>query len=102
MFALVLHKQHCESVNKHYYISLMGKNRNDWRHIDKVLSLFGTRVSSARKRYRSLVVNGVAEAKRPDLADGGLVRSLGGWSPLKSLPESIQREIDLNSVEENI
>jgi len=64
---------------------LMGKSKNDWQDIDKVLSLFGTRVSSARKRYRSFVEKGVAQGKRPELTGGGLVRSFGGWSALKSL-----------------
>jgi len=64
---------------------LMGKSKNDWQDIDKVLSLFGTRVSSARKRYRSFVEKGVAQDKRPELTSGGLVRSFGGWSALKSL-----------------
>ena len=64
---------------------LMGKSKNDWQDINKVLSLFGTRVSSARKRYRSFVEKGVAQGKRPELTGGGLVRSFGGWSALKSL-----------------
>jgi len=64
---------------------LMGKSKNDWQDSDKVLSLFGTGVRSARKRYRSFVETGVAQGKRPELTGGGLVRSFGGWSALKSL-----------------
>jgi putative transposase len=64
---------------------LMGKSKNDWQDRDKVLSLFGTGVRSARKRYWSFVETGVAQGKRPELTGGGLVRSFGGWSALKSL-----------------
>jgi REP element-mobilizing transposase RayT len=61
---------------------LMGKGKNDWQDIDKVLMLFGKRASSARKHYREFVAQGVAMARRPDLTGGGLIRSTGGWKAL--------------------
>jgi REP element-mobilizing transposase RayT len=64
---------------------LMGKRENDWQELDAVLSLFGNRVSAARKRYRTFVEEGVAQGKRPELTGGGLIRSAGGWKGFKSL-----------------
>ena len=64
---------------------LMGKSKADWQDVHTVLSLFGMRVSSARKRYWAFVEEGVAQGNRPELTGGGLVRSAGGWRVLKSL-----------------
>ncbi len=64
---------------------LMGKGKNDWQDIDTVLSLFGRKVSSARKQYHVFIEKGTALGKRPELIGGGLVRSSGGWKALKSL-----------------
>jgi len=64
---------------------LMGRGENNWQDIDTVLSLFGRRVSSARKQYHVFIEKGIALGKRPELIGGGLVRSSGGWKALKSL-----------------
>ena len=64
---------------------LMGKKKNVWQELDGILSLFGKRVVTARRRYRSFVEEGATQGKRPELTGGGLVRSAGGWTALKSL-----------------
>jgi hypothetical protein len=64
---------------------VMGAGKNDWQDVDTVLSFFGQRVASARKRYREFIEKGVASGKRPELVGGGLIRSSGGWQALKSL-----------------
>ncbi|MFB0532681.1 MAG: transposase, partial [Desulfatiglandales bacterium] len=64
---------------------LMGRGKNDWQDIDTVLSLFGPKVSSARKQYHVFIGRGIALGKRPELIGGGLIRSSGGWKALRSL-----------------
>jgi len=64
---------------------LMGKRKNVWQELDAILSLFGKRVAPARRRYRSFLEEGVTQGKRPELTGGGLFRSAGGWTALKSL-----------------
>ena len=63
---------------------LMGYSANHWQDVDKVLGLFGKKVSSARRRYQRYVEKGIALGKRPDLIGGGLIRSSGGWSAFKA------------------
>ena len=65
--------------------SLMGLRKCDWQEVDFVLSLFGKRVSAARKTYHAFVEKGIAHGKRPELVGGGLIRSMGGWKAIKSL-----------------
>lgn len=64
---------------------LMGLRRCDWLEADFVLSLFGKGVSAARKSYRAFISKGIALGKRPELTGGGLIRSMGGWTTIKSL-----------------
>ncbi|UCD91128.1 MAG: transposase [Desulfobacterales bacterium] len=64
---------------------LMGYQKAQWQDVDYVLSLFGKRFSSCRKKYRDFVAKAVDQGKRSDLTGGGLVRSAGGWGVLKSL-----------------
>ena len=40
---------------------------------------------AARRKYSEFVQKGVSMGKREDLTGGGLVRSAGGWSEVKSL-----------------
>ena len=64
---------------------LMGYRKNSWQDTDYVLSYFGSKRGSARRRYRAYVEEGVQEGRRPDLVGGGLIRSIGGWIELKAL-----------------
>ena len=64
---------------------LMGRKKIEWQDVDKVLGMFGRRVSSARKRYCDFIVKGIEMGRRPDLIGGGLIRSTGGWQAVKAL-----------------
>ena len=64
---------------------IMGKYKNTWQDVDSVLKLFGNKVISARAKYRFFVEKGIEIGKRDDLTGGGLVRSSGGWTALKTM-----------------
>jgi REP element-mobilizing transposase RayT len=65
--------------------TVMGKVDRGWQDRGYVLSWFGKREKEAVVAYRRFVAEGLGEGRRPDLVGGGLVRSLGGWSQVKSL-----------------
>ena len=60
------------------HTALIGKKDYKWQDTDYVLCQFGQSLGEARCEYRDFVVAGIAEGCRPDLAGGGLIRSLGG------------------------
>jgi hypothetical protein len=64
--------------------AILGKVRNDWQDRDSVLAQFGDREATAMSAYRRFVEEGAALGRRPELVGGGLVRSLGNWSEVKS------------------
>jgi REP element-mobilizing transposase RayT len=64
---------------------ILGKLKNSWQDVGSVLKLFGSKPSIARRGYRRFVEKGIAMGKRPDLVGGGMLRSHGGWSTVKSL-----------------
>ncbi len=64
---------------------VMGNKKVAWQDHTYVLQLFADKVSIARKKYKRFVLNGIALGKRPDLSGGGLIRSNGGWTAVKSL-----------------
>ena len=64
---------------------LVGKQKNDWQDRDYVLGWFGKIKKEAVKAYRDFVQKGIDQGRRPELVGGGLVRSKGGWSQVKSL-----------------
>ncbi|MDY0040170.1 MAG: hypothetical protein RBS57_07635 [Desulforhabdus sp.] len=61
-----------------------------------MLVLFAENKEHARIRYSDFVRNGLSMGKRPEFTGGGLVRSAGGWSALRSLR---QMKIHLKSDE---
>jgi len=63
---------------------LMGKKKHAWQNVEYVYGLFSDKKRSARKKYRLFVENGISEGRRPELTGGGLLRSIGGWTALKS------------------
>ncbi len=63
----------------------MGKKKKEWQDDSYVLKLFGNTRSTARRRYKKFVHKGTRDGKRSDLIGGGLIRSSGGWSVIKSL-----------------
>jgi putative transposase len=66
----------------HCYI--MGKQNNIWQSCDEVLTYFGQKRTPGRRRYRQFVAEGIELGKQPELVGGGLVRSAGGWSAVRS------------------
>ena len=63
---------------------VMGKRKRDWQDAEYVLSFFGDSVATAKRRYQVYVFEGIEKGRRPDLMGGGLIRSAGGWSEVRS------------------
>ena len=77
-----------QSLDKYPYSGhsvIMGRFHNDWQDIEWVLTLFGKRVSVARRKYQVFVEKGICLGKRNDLTGGGLIRSSGGWAAVKAM-----------------
>jgi putative transposase len=72
---------------------IMGKIKNEWHDRDYVLKWFGKKEGEAKKNYRQYVKKGIDKGRRPELVGGGLIRSLGGWSAVKALRRSGDREL---------
>ena len=72
---------------------LMGIIKNDWQDCDYVLKYFGQKEGAAKKTYRNYVKKAIDEGRRPELVGGGLIRSLGGWSAVKAMRRSGDREL---------
>jgi antitoxin component HigA of HigAB toxin-antitoxin module len=71
----------------------MGKSDHEWQDRAYVLNWFGNKGKEAVKAYRSFVMAGIDEGKRPDLVGGGLIRSLGGWSEVQSMRRRKGRQL---------
>ncbi len=65
--------------------AILGKHKRGWQDTDYILKFYAKTVIVARRRYREYVNRGVAQGRRPELVGGGLVRSAGGWSALKTM-----------------
>jgi len=72
---------------------LIGKKKNSWQDRNYVLNWFGKGKREAIKAYRDYVQKGVNKGQRPELVGGGLVRSKGGWSQVKSMRRAEEREM---------
>ena len=46
---------------------------------------FGIKEGQAKTDYRNYVKKGIDQGRRPELVGGGLIRSLGGWSAVKTM-----------------
>ncbi|BBO70951.1 transposase [Desulfosarcina alkanivorans] len=64
---------------------VLGLTDHPWQDRDYVLRWFGTHEGAAKRAYRAFVKKGIPRGERPELVGGGLVRSMGGWSAVKSL-----------------
>jgi len=74
---------------------IMNRCENEWQDRRYVLEWFGVKEGKAIKSYKEFVNKGVALGKRPELTGGGLVRSMGGWSIVKTMRNSgIQEQSD--------
>jgi putative transposase len=75
-------------LNKYPYCGhscILGKNTYAWQDKDYILKLFASNKSTAIRRYREFIKKGIRQGRRFDLIGGGLIRSAGGWSAVKSL-----------------
>ena len=72
---------------------VMGKIENDWQDRDYVLKWFGKTEGDAVRAYREHVKKGIDQGRRPELVGGGLIRSMGGWSAVKAMRRSGDREL---------
>ena len=72
---------------------LMGKITNDWQDRDYVLKWFGKKEGEAKNAYRNYVKKAIGQGRRSELIGGGLIRSQGGWSAVKAMHRSGEREL---------
>ena len=56
-----------------------------------ILGLFADKEAGARRKYSEFIRRGIEQGRRPDLTGGGLVRSAGGWSALKTMRKGESR-----------
>jgi REP element-mobilizing transposase RayT len=75
------------------HATLMGKVKRPWQDTTYVLALFGKSIRASRRAYLNFVSKGITFGHRPDLAGGGLIRSIGGWSALSAMRSSHLRVI---------
>lgn len=64
---------------------IMGNLKHEWQDRDSILSYFGKWRKKAIEKYEDFIREGIRDGSRPELVGGGLVRSLGGWTQVKSL-----------------
>ena len=70
------------------HCALMGKCTYQWQDTDYVLGFFNKTLGAARRSYAAFVKKGAGQGRRPELVGGGLIRSVGGWSALKTARSS--------------
>jgi len=71
---------------------VMNRIRHEWQNRNYVLGYFGKRESSALQAYREFVAEESGRGHQPELTGGGLVRSIGGWSEVKSLRKRQEKQ----------
>ena len=72
---------------------IIGKRKNQWQDRDYVLGWFGNKEGESKKEYRKYIKKGIDKGRRPELVGGGLIRSYGGWSAVKGMRRSGNREL---------
>lgn len=88
---LVEHLRHLDRYPWCGHAVMMGKVARKWQDRRYALSWFGKSEREAVRAYREYVAQGVALGRRAELVGGGLIRSLGGWSQVRSLRASGMR-----------
>ena len=64
---------------------MMNRIQHDWQESSYVLGYFGEDDALAKKAYLEFVAEQIGLGSQPELTGGGLIRSAGGWSEVKSL-----------------
>ncbi len=72
---------------------ILGKIHYEWQNRDYVLNWFGKKEREARGSYRNYVEKAMHQGRRPELVGGGLIRSMGGWSAVKAMRRTGDREL---------
>ena len=72
---------------------IMGNIKKEWQDVEYVLGRFGNTVRSGRKFYAQFVSSGIELDRKPELTDGELIRSPGGWSALKDMRSAGMRVV---------
>ena len=70
------------------HAAIMGRIKQPWQQTGEVLSYFGKQKGRAQGRYRDFIAQGIERGRREDLTGGGLVRSHGGWGPVRELHDA--------------
>jgi REP element-mobilizing transposase RayT len=70
---------------------MMHKRQQPGQDKDYILKFYAKTAKTAIRRYREFVAKGIDEGRKPDLVGGGLVRSAGGWSAVKTMRKGFER-----------
>jgi hypothetical protein len=65
--------------------AMVGRVEYNLQDTAYALKWFGERMKQARQDCRQFVEEGIALGRQPHLVGGGLIRSAGGWSEVKTL-----------------
>jgi putative transposase len=63
---------------------ITGNQKREWMDTRYVLAQFGGTLKKSRTVYRRFIEEGMSQGRIPELTGGGLMRSQGGWSEVKS------------------
>jgi hypothetical protein len=80
-----------EELNTYRYCEhnrIFSTEAESWFAAEEILARFGNGEKSSRKAYEVFVSDGVGQGRRPELIGGGLFRSAGGWSAIKSVKKA--------------
>lgn len=72
---------------------IMGNSKQAWQDTATVLRSFGKNAGAARKAYRNYLQEESGIGSQPKLVGGGLIRSQGGWSAVKTLRKQGRTEL---------
>jgi REP element-mobilizing transposase RayT len=73
------------------HTALMGQTKYAWQDTDYILKFYHEGCFEARRLYKEFVIKGIPAGRRPVLVGGGLIRSAGGWSAVKTMRRSMDR-----------
>jgi REP element-mobilizing transposase RayT len=71
---------------------VLNRIRHEWQDRGYVLGYFSQRESAARQGYLKFVAEEIDRGRQPELTGGGLIRSIGGWSEVKSLRKRQEKQ----------
>jgi REP element-mobilizing transposase RayT len=72
--------------------AIMGMAEHTWQDTEYVLHQLGSTTGPARKAYAGFVQDQMHLGSQPELTGGGLVRSAGGWSEVRSMRKRGERQ----------